>query len=83
MGGNTMSCAAVQIHLDLGARHSVGVHWGRFNLTDESPDRPPRKLALAQHSILPDKFFLMKIGETGVLPRRKRASATTGLIIAP
>ncbi len=76
---------AVQIHLDLGARRSVGVHWGTFNLTDESLDQPPRDLALAlaQESIPPDEFFLMKIGETRVLPRRRPDPATTGLIIAP
>ena len=39
---------AVQIHLDLGAKRSMGVHWGTFDLTDESLDEPPRRLARAR-----------------------------------
>jgi len=63
---------AVQIHLDLGARRSVGLHWGTFELTDESLDEPPIQLALARKALrLADEaFFVMAIGETRVLPRR-------------
>ena len=38
---------AVQIHLDLFAQHSIGVHWGVFELTDEPRDEPPQALARA------------------------------------
>lgn len=57
---------AVKIHQDLGARRSVGMHWGAFELTDESMDEPPRKLAeeLAAAGISADTFFLMQHGET-------------------
>ncbi|MEM7047555.1 MAG: MBL fold metallo-hydrolase [Pseudomonadota bacterium] len=57
---------AVQIHQDLGARWSVGMHWGTFQLTDELPDEPPKKLAQArtQAGIKPDRFFVMGHGET-------------------
>ena len=57
---------AVQIHRDLAARRSVGIHWGTFRLTDERLDEPPRKLkeALARAGISTDEFFLMKHGET-------------------
>lgn len=63
---------AVQVHKDLGARRSIGVHWGTFNLTDESLDQPPRDLAQARrdHGVAEEDFFLLKIGETRRLPRR-------------
>ncbi len=36
---------AAQAHLDLGARQSVGMHFGTFQLTDEPIDAPERGLA--------------------------------------
>jgi N-acyl-phosphatidylethanolamine-hydrolysing phospholipase D len=76
---------AVQIHLDLGARHSVGVHWGTFNLTDEPLDQPPGDLAqaLKQQSVAPQDFSLLKIGETRQLPRRAPGTPASGTIIRP
>ena len=59
---------AVQIHLDIGARQSVAMHWGTFVLTDEPMDEPPRRL----HQVLADKgvpesaFRVMQHGETTV-----------------
>jgi N-acyl-phosphatidylethanolamine-hydrolysing phospholipase D len=63
---------AVQIHLDLAAKRSVGVHWGTFELTDESLDEPPQHLAQARRDlgIADEDFFVMAIGETRRLPRR-------------
>jgi L-ascorbate metabolism protein UlaG (beta-lactamase superfamily) len=57
---------AVKIHQDLGARHSLGVHWGVFELTDESLDEPPRALAAAREKagLNPEQFFVLKLGET-------------------
>lgn len=65
---------AVQIHKDLGASQSVGVHWGTFDLTDESADQPPRDLAVARERMgVPEQaFFVLRIGETRDLPRRPR-----------
>jgi N-acyl-phosphatidylethanolamine-hydrolysing phospholipase D len=64
---------AVQIHLDLQAKRSVGVHWGTFDLTDESLDQPPKDLARARTAKkLPDEAFdVMAIGQTLRLPKRK------------
>ena len=57
---------AVQIHLDLKAKRSVGIHWGVFELTDESLDQPPQDLADATklHQLRADEFTVMAIGET-------------------
>lgn len=41
---------AVQIHLDLRAARSLGIHWGAFELTDEALDEPPRALRQALHA---------------------------------
>jgi len=62
----------VQVHKDLGAKRSVGVHWGTFNLTDESLDQPVRDLAQARlaNGLREEDFFMMKIGETRPLPAR-------------
>ncbi len=67
---------AVQIHLDLAATRSMGVHWGTFNLTDEALDEPPRALAKAraERGIGEEAFFLLAIGETRRLPRRGYAA---------
>ena len=63
---------SVQVHRDVGAKRSVGVHWGTFNLTDEPLDQPPQDLAAARAAAnLPvDEFFLLAIGETRKLPVR-------------
>ena len=63
---------SVQVHRDVGAKRSVGVHWGTFNLTDEPLDQPPRDLAAAREAAtLPaDDFFLLSVGETRKLPAR-------------
>ncbi|HUR88089.1 MAG TPA: MBL fold metallo-hydrolase [Ramlibacter sp.] len=57
---------AIQAHKDLGAARSIGIHWGTFQLTDESLDTPPRDLALAREAMhmAPGEFSVLKIGET-------------------
>ncbi len=64
---------AVQIHLDLAAKQSVGVHWGVFELTDEPLDRPPQHLAQAVRAkgLAPEAFGVMAVGETRKLSRRQ------------
>jgi N-acyl-phosphatidylethanolamine-hydrolysing phospholipase D len=57
---------AVQIHLDVLSRQSVACHWGTFALTDEPLNEPPRLLerALAARLIPPEKFRVLRFGET-------------------
>jgi L-ascorbate metabolism protein UlaG (beta-lactamase superfamily) len=38
---------AVRVHREVGARRSVAMHWGTFQLTDEGFDEPVRDLAAA------------------------------------
>lgn len=63
---------AVQIHLDLGARQSVAIHWGTFDdLTDETLYEPPERLraALAARGLPRESFWVLKHGETRSLDR--------------
>lgn len=41
---------AVAIHRDVGARRSLGMHWGTFQLTDEAREAPVRELAAARQA---------------------------------
>lgn len=58
---------AVQVHRDVRARRSIGVHWGTFHgITDEPLDQPIADLAEARerHGLTEDDFFLLRHGET-------------------
>jgi N-acyl-phosphatidylethanolamine-hydrolysing phospholipase D len=58
---------AVQIHLDVESRFSVGMHWATFlNLTDEPLLEPQVRLrkALAAQNIPDGRFITLKHGET-------------------
>ena len=68
---------SVQIHRDLAAKRSVGIHWGTFELTDEALDQPPIDLATARKAqgVADEDFFVMAVGETRRLPKRTVAAA--------
>ena len=55
---------AVQIHCDVGARLSVGMHWGTFQLTDEGRDDPLSALTAARVSagLRPEDFRIVAPG---------------------
>jgi N-acyl-phosphatidylethanolamine-hydrolysing phospholipase D len=63
---------AVQVHVDLGAKCSLGVHWGRFELSDESLDYPPRELRRARDArqLGEAAFSVLALGEPRRLPVR-------------
>ena len=68
---------AVRIHQDLGAKRSMGVHWGTFALTDEPLDQPPRDLQAARDvaGLAPAAFFVLAVGETRALTARETLPA--------
>jgi N-acyl-phosphatidylethanolamine-hydrolysing phospholipase D len=63
---------AVQIHLDLGAKRSVGVHWGTFALADDPLDQPMHELGpvCRARGVAEESFFLMPVGGTRKFPGR-------------
>lgn len=56
---------AVQAHHDLGAKRSIGMHFGTFQLTDEAIDAPLLALAQARGDAA---FSTLGFGETAVIP---------------
>jgi N-acyl-phosphatidylethanolamine-hydrolysing phospholipase D len=75
---------AVQIHLDLGAKRSVGVHWGTFQLADDPLDQPLHELAgvCRAKGVAEDSFFLLPVGGTRQLQRRCLKSPTISELFA-
>jgi len=61
---------AVQIHLDIQSRQSVGMHFGTFQLTDEGIDDPPRALceALQERDVPAERFVVPEFGQTILVP---------------
>lgn len=61
---------SVRIAQDVEARQAFGVHWGTFELTQESFDAPPRDLAAALKAaqLAPDYIRPLRHGESIVIP---------------
>ncbi len=62
---------AVQIHLDVKSKLSMGVHWGTFRLCDDPVDAPIDELPRARKklNVADDAFVLFALGETRVLKK--------------
>jgi L-ascorbate metabolism protein UlaG (beta-lactamase superfamily) len=60
---------AVQLHLDVGAQVSVGMHWGTFQLTDEGREDPLHALAAALKAkeVNPSSFRVLAPGASVVV----------------
>jgi L-ascorbate metabolism protein UlaG (beta-lactamase superfamily) len=60
---------AVRVHQDIGARTSVAMHFGTFQLTDEAIDEPVRALARARAAagVSAEAFRVLDFGETIVV----------------
>jgi L-ascorbate metabolism protein UlaG (beta-lactamase superfamily) len=60
---------AVQAHIDLQSRRTLGTHFGTFQLTDEGIDQPAKDLSLAltNRSIDPSIFSAPENGQTHLI----------------
>jgi L-ascorbate metabolism protein UlaG (beta-lactamase superfamily) len=60
---------AVRAHRDLGARQSIAMHHGTFQLTDEAIDAPTKALAFARSTsgVPEERFRTLEVGETMLL----------------
>lgn len=78
---------AVQIHKDLRSQHSVAIHWGSFQLSEEPMDAPPRDLL---HAIKEEEYRSNKrinfevLGHGGSLKVAKtdQAESTFGNVVS-
>ena len=59
---------AIKVHQEVGAKKSIGMHWGTFMLTQEPLQEPPLELARQRERVgmTLEEFSAMKIGETRV-----------------
>ncbi|CAF1498172.1 unnamed protein product [Rotaria sordida] len=61
---------AVQIHIDVQSKKSIGIHWGTWALANEYFMEPPEKLshAVKNNQLRPSSFIVVKHGEIVDLP---------------
>ena len=57
---------AVQAAQDVGARITLGIHWGTFDLAEEPLGEPPTRMLAetTRRGIGPERAWILKIGET-------------------
>ena len=63
---------AVQLHRELNVRHSLAIHWGTFELADDSLDEPVDLLqkAMAEDGVESEDFWIIRQGESRPVPAR-------------
>ena len=61
---------AVQAHVNLNARRSLGIHWGTFILSDEPIQEPPHLFieSARQAGLADNEVIVLQHGQTLVLP---------------
>ena len=76
-GAHCVPETCFQLGLDLGADTLLGIHWGTVRLGDDGFDDAPKGfVAAGRHAGIPDdRVWIMRIGETRVLPRRPKADS--------
>eukprot|EP00756_Hemistasia_phaeocysticola_P057024 Hpha_TRINITY_DN33663_c0_g1::TRINITY_DN33663_c0_g1_i1::g.43170::m.43170/K13985/NAPEPLD; N-acyl-phosphatidylethanolamine-hydrolysing phospholipase D len=67
---------AVQLHVDLGCKRSIPMHWGTFVLSDEPVLEPPELLerALRRRGLDPSSFGRVQHGEAVLVEARRDVS---------
>ncbi len=65
---------AVKVVMETKSNVAIAMHWGTIELSDEPPWEPPVrfKKAAQDNGISSDQTWVMKIGETRLLPSKKR-----------
>ena len=61
---------AVRVFEALNPRQALGIHWGTFQLTFESIDDPPRRLAAARRArgVAAERFVTTEVGRSFRVP---------------
>ncbi len=56
---------AVQIHIDVRSKKTIGIHWGTWAMGNEYFMEPPEKLsqAVKNNQLEPSSFIVVKHGE--------------------
>ena len=62
---------AIDLGIDIKTNVFVGMHWGTIEQSDEPPLEPPKHFrnVARQCGISSERIWIMKIGETRILPR--------------
>ncbi len=74
-GSHCVPADCLKLGLDLGAHTLIGMHWGTGRLGDDTLGGLSRDFRAAAKAagVAPERIWIMKIGETRVLPRREPA----------
>ncbi|MGH8306988.1 MAG: MBL fold metallo-hydrolase [Gammaproteobacteria bacterium] len=61
---------AVRLHRELYVRQSLAIHWGTFELADDSLDDPLKALkrSLLEQEVSEDQFWVLRQGEARIVP---------------